>query len=341
MEHKNRTCDAINSGRRRYHTMNKRTSTLLLWMAMTAASFGQAEWVMDASLWLPQRKTNHLRSLRTYIPSDSIMGARRLESTAYYDRHGYQTSDSIRLGYDDEGRLTERLVLAPSHGTPSQGYDTIVRQRIYYSPEGLVAYFAEESFQHWGHTSYSDTVTEIYQLISHKYSTSHGITECRYRRTYSDPDKGLLIIDSCGHLREFDSLGRMIRQRRWQMNEDFHDEKISYGSDGRKQFTIFQSGYWHDSTAYQYNQRGELISSSGELSEGQTVMAHFASYRPNGTPILETTIEYSYDPELEDYDRTLGITTRCYYDSHGTLIRYENPLQPHPVVEYDPEYWPE
>lgn len=321
--------------------MNKKTTTLLIWLALTAVCFGQAEWVWEAMPWLPLHKTNHLRSLRTYIPSDSIMGARRLERTFYYDRHGYETADSIRLTYDDEGRLVQRLVVAPRMDAYGKDCDTLVRQRIYYSPEGLVGYYAEESFTRWGGKLERDTTTEIYQLVSHRQNTQQGVTECLYRRTYSDPGNGLLIIDSCGCLREYDSLGRLTRQRVWQMNYDFVEETWHYGADGRLLYDLFDWGDWKDSTAYQYNHLGELIGKSGKMYVDETMSEHFASCRPDGTTILETTIEYSYDPDLEDYDMTLGRTIRRHYDKHGTLIRREDPLQLQPVVEYDPEYWNE
>ena len=82
---------------------------IILFSFSTLLGVAQTSWVGEDLPWMIERRSNGVRRISQFIPSDSMMGARKLVKTTCYDQHGYETGPLIELQYDTLGRLTRRL----------------------------------------------------------------------------------------------------------------------------------------------------------------------------------------------------------------------------------------
>lgn len=306
----------------------------------------QSSWVGDDMPFLPYRNNTHLRCVKEYEPSTVVMGARSLQKTTYYDRHGYEVADDVENQYDSLGRMVRQVKLEYRFNEECQckRWDTVLVRQVVYSPEGLVSLY-RSTYYEW-HLAAVDTAYVTYRLLHFSYTTGIGVTRCDYAyceeslpsHIYgSDRD---VILDTVVCLRDFDEKGRLLRQLYVGGSRGLDDEEVRYTYDeyGRVAYELhsFYGGY--DSLEYRYNDAGDLMEKIGKRWEQGEEADIFESCQPNGTPIEHTEIWY---PSSWDYGENPEnrIVNRFKYDSHGNLMRWENASAIRPVLEYDNEYY--
>ena len=153
----------------------KRLALLLLATCCTTAMAQQV--VLP---WMPERDTNHIRTIRKYI-YDTTTLERKLFHTVNYDRHGYQTSPLTRLTYNEHGLLTQRASMRkvlPQKGT-AEILDTASICEITYSPDGVIQRIKNVGYGYY-HDPGADTAIAVYELLTHKSHPVYGLLDYCY-----------------------------------------------------------------------------------------------------------------------------------------------------------------
>ncbi len=332
----------------------KRALTAIILFLSTLTAFAQTSWVGVNLPWMVERRDNGVKSIRQYIPSDSVMGARQLVKTTYYDRHGYETSPQIDLQYDTLGRLVQRLEKQERTIAGVLFTDTVRIQTLRYSPDGLVSHYSDVSLRILGNSWYSsmiDTHIVTYQLVGMHLQSGLGVTRCTYRRSNVWRPASYFGIDrkdgagqpynteeTCRCERTFDTLGRLLTEVAEDCNEGLHSygREYVYDEHGRILQEYRSSYEQQDSLYYQYNILGELIGMNGVgYSEDMKIDIHIRC-QPNGLPLEESTTWWNIYEE-GDPDSYPQIILRTYYNKSGDVTKTAYPGEP--VYEYDYEYW--
>lgn len=318
------------------------------------ASVAQTSWVGENLPWMIERRTSGIRCVRQFVPSDSVMGARKLVRTTYYDRHGYETSPSIDLRYDTLGRLTQRLERQQRNIAGVVLTDTTRIQTVRYSPEGLVSLYSDVSLRIIGGSWYSsmvDTQVTVYRLVGMNLQSGLGVTRCTYQRLHQWRPASYFGIDgreddtqpyntetTCICERTFDGQGRLLTEVAEDCNEGLNSygREYIYGEDGRIAQEYRNSVDGRDTLYYQYNILGKLIGMDGVGHSADAKIDIHIRCQANGLPLEESTTWWNIGEEgdPESYPRAI---IRTYYNSRGDVLRTAFPGEP--VYEYDYDYW--
>lgn len=313
-------------------------------LLLVAPLRAQTSWAVEALPFMPSRDSTHLSCVTEYEPSTVVMGARSLKSISHYDRQGYLHDEATKNQYDDFDRLVGRIETYRYWDDVIQAVrcDTTYRIRIDYSVEGLVDRFRTISC-HRTSAGFDSTIEDI-RLVRYDYDDWLGITRCVYSKEVSSfAALGHYRARLTGHSidtlileRQFDSLGRLLREAYRGGAEALGDYEKLYGYDdsGRILYEIRRDDWGRDSLGYRYNSLGNLIEKSGKSWTPEQESDVTIIYRPDGSPKEKTTIYYE-----EDWDYGANpenrVIERLYYDKHGNLTRKEAET----VREYDNEYW--
>ena len=319
---------------------------LVLFVALVGAGWAavaQVHEVNDCLRFLPTRVTNHIRAVREYVPSTTVMGARKLVKTTYYDRHGYEKADNVEHAYDSLGRLVRRVWQERRWDNDSQAmvWNAMSVEQFEYTPDGLVCLDHFVAYDRVGGTV--DTTVVTYRLIHLVSSTGLGITECDYAFTEVSTavGEGGTLTDTCRFRREFDAQGRLVRQTYvddvGSRGLDNYEVRYAYDVQGRKLYEKNRFYGGSDSLGYRYSALGGVVEKSGkEWAEGFETDI-FISCRPDGTPLESTEIIYPQEWDYGDNPEQRSIT-RKWYNAMGFVIREEGSEG---TREYDVEYWEE
>ena len=318
------------------------------------AGVAQTSWVGEDLPWMPERHANGMRRMVQYIPSDSVIGAREVVRTAYYDRHGYETGPMIDLEYDTLGRLIRRQEKEVRDVAGVQFVDTVRIQTLSYSPEGLVSRYSDMSLHRIGGSWYKsmiDTHINTYQLTGMSLQAGLGVTRCTYRRShqwrpasyfgYNNGRKGDVPYSTettCTCERLFDQQGRLVKEVREDCDEGLHSygREYVYDEQGRIAQEYRNTYEDLDTLYYRYNILGQLIGMDGVgYSEGMKVDIHIRC-QTDGKPLEESTTWWNMEEEgdPESYPQAI---LRTYYNPQGDVVRTAYPGEP--VYEYEYEYW--
>ena len=299
--------------------------------------------------FLPTRITNHVRTIREYEPSTTVMGRRELRATTYYSRQGHmvyhrrdsEMPDSILCTYDTLDRLVQwkRLDRRWDNDSQRMVWGSIFVETIEYSPDGLVSLCHYVAYDRVGMAV--DTTVVSHRLIHLVRSTPHGVTECDYAYYERTSHGGIAeeLFDTCRYRRRYDEEGRLM----WEYYADEvgsrgldnYEHRYAYDTQGRRLYTISRYYGGYDSIGYRYSALGGVVEMSGKAWGEGFETDVFISCRPDGTPLESTEISY---PQEWDYGANPEhrSITRKWYNALGLPIREESDER---VVEYDYEYW--
>lgn len=316
---------------------------LILALLLSVSLRAQTLWAVETLPFMPPRDSTHLSCVTEYEPSTVVMGARSLMGIRHYDRQGYLRDEATKNQYDDFNRLVGRIEVYRYWDDVLQDVrcDTTLSLHIHYSTEGLVDRFRNVSC-HRTSAGFDSTIEDI-RLVRFDYDDELGFTRCVYsKEVTSFAALGHYRAHSTGHSvdtlmleRQFDSLGRLLRETYRGGAEALGDYEKRYGYDdsGRVLYEIRIDDWGRDSLGYRYNILGNLIEKSGKSwTIGQESDVTII-YRPDGSPMEKTTIFYEedWDYGANPENRTIE---RVYYDKHGNITRKEAEN----VREYDNEY---
>ena len=307
------------------------------------AAVAQMQEVNDCLRFLPTRVTNHVRAVREYEPSTTVMGARKLMRTTYYDRHGYEEADNIEHAYDSLGRLVQLVWQERRLDNDSQAmvWATMSVEQLEYTPDGLVSLDRSVTYDRVG--AAVDITVTTHRLIHLVSITGLGVTECDYAFAEVSTAVGEddTLTDTCRFRREFDAQGRLVRQSYvddvGSRGLDNYEVRYAYDAQGRIQYekNSFYGG--SDSLGYRYSALGGVVEKSGkEWAQGFETDI-FISCRPDGSPLESTHISYPQEWDYGENPEQRSIT-RKWYNALGFVIREEGSEG---TREYDVEYWEE
>ena len=327
---------------------------IILFSFSTLWGVAQTSWVGEDLPWMIERRSNGVRRISQFIPSDSVMGARKLVKTTCYDQHGYETGPLIELQYDTLGRLTQRLEKQHREIAGATLTDTVRIQHICYSPEGLVSLYSDVSLRIIGnswYTSMIDTHIITYQLVGMNIQSGLGVTRCSYLRKHQwlpasyfgierndGADKPYNTESTCICERTFDQQGRLLTEVAEDCDEGVYSYARTYVYDHKGRIVQeYRSTYEDEDTLYyQYNSIGDLIGMDGiGYSEDMKIDIHIRC-QSNGLPLEETTTWWNIEDE-GDPDGYPQAILRTYYNQRGNVVKTIYPGEP--VYEYDYEYW--
>lgn len=326
----------------------------IIFFFSTFAGWAQTSWVGANLPWMIERRSNGVRRVQQFVPSDSVMGARKLVKTTYYDRRGYETGPLTDLQYDTLGRLTRRMERQQRSISGVVLIDTTRIQTVRYSPEGLVSFYSDVSLRNIGGTWYRsmvDTQITVYRLVGMSLQSGLGVTRCTYQRTHQwrpasyfgidrkdDHDQPYNTEATCICERTFDDQGRLLTEVAEDCNEGLHSygREYVYGEDGRIEQEYRSSFEGRDTLYYQYNILGTLIGMDGVGYAGSAKIDIHIRCQANGLPLEESATWWNMDEEgdPESYPQAI---IRTYYNNRGDIIRTAFPGEP--VYEYDYDYW--
>ena len=307
------------------------------------AAVAQMQEVNDCLRFLPTRVTNHVRAVREYEPSTTVMGARKLMRTTYYDRHGYEEADNIEHAYDSLGRLVQLVWQERRWDNDSQAMVWAIMsvEQLEYTPDGLVSLDRSVTYDRVG--AAVDITVTTYRLIHLVSITGLGVTECDYAfaEVSTAVGEGDTLTDTCCFRREFDAQGRLVRQSYvddvGSRGLDNYEVRYAYDAQGRIQYEKNRFYGGSDSLGYRYSALGGVVEKSGkEWAEGFETDI-FISCRPDGSPLESTHISYPQEWDYGENPEQRSIT-RKWYNALGFVIREEGSEG---TREYDVEYWEE
>ena len=322
--------------------MIKKYAIFLLLTCIGMGCFAQLRNVNDCLPFMPERKDNLVRTIKQYEPSTVVMGARKLLSTTYYNRQGYEVVDGTEMTFDTLNRLTRRLSLRRVWKEEKQAsvWDTEYVQQIEYTPDGVVGYCRTVTYGRW---CACDSSVSEYRLVRAMRQTGVGVTLCRYdysSEEYRDGELSETSHDSCLFQRDFNDNGKLLREVFACGQPDMFDYETiyAYDSKGRKQY---EKHYYYgggDSLVYRYSATGSVIEKSGKAWGEGFEADIFNTFRPDGTPSERTEIWYPAEWNYGENPETRTII-RTWYDNKGSVIRTEDAQSTHPTLEFDIEYW--
>lgn len=285
--------------------------------------------------FLPYRDTNHVRTMRIYRV-DTLTGARELQQTNHYDRHGFMYDSLDVLVYDSKGRLTEYVhrVLRKTPRGPKPQVEVSMRISVEYDADGTVRRVRRVD------DGNPDSVYTTYERISYKRHPRFGLTDYTFLVTCSIWDD---YVDTAFFRREYDEKGHLLREasRNNADGDGYYDVQYYYDASGRR---IAERGYYFESADtlnYHYDEQGVLTGMTGMILDLDIVVEAEISYRPDGTrsEMWQRWHPYVVDPEnpmndklSEDYD-----VAYTRYDSHGMVV-YQK-YAGWGVTEWEIEYW--
>lgn len=298
--------------------------------------------------WTIERREG-IKEMRQYIPSDSVIGARKLLKTVQYDRHGYETGPLIALQYDTLGRLTQRIELQQRHIAGATLTDTARIQHLQYSPEGLVLLYRDIAFRPTDNTWYSsrvDTHIVAYRLTGVRRQSGLGVVQCSYRRTRSWRPASYFGIDhpetpdtqtTITYRRTLDTLGRTVAEETEEgvLAKPIWRREYRYDGQGRIAQEIRTDSERQDTLHYRYNTLGALIGMDGVAhSAGMKADIHIRC-QSDGKPLEETTTWWDAAEEGDPDSYPLSVQ-RTYYNERGDIVR--TTCTGDPTYEYDYTY---
>ena len=298
-------------------------ASVLLWMfAFALSTMGQ-----DNLPWLPNRDTNHIRTLRTYL-IDSSTGKRRLIKQEEFDQHGYETCPNITLTYDELGRLTRRVELTKvtSVSTGEVRMDTVEVYDIQYSPDGKVNTCTLVQAQ----GEYATIIT--YRLVPTEKNPC--CIEQTYYHTRNFTRHTEVYSDTVRWRRCYDEEGRIVSEE----TDDYYLEDLDYCNVyytydrlGRKATCRRDYYEYSESLSYHYDLEGNLYGMTGKGWDATMECDIVVRFRPNGTQ-AESWNHWRdvLEPDVADEN------VHRRYDERGVMIYYkDNRLQ----YECEVEYW--
>ena len=297
----------------------KKAGLILLFITMLLPAMGQDP--LAELPWFPSRDTNHVRVRRAYSV-DSLTGKRQLLYTEHFDRHGYRADSAYHNVYDAQGRLTmqETYTWVSTSANPMPRRKIIERWTVEYAPDGAVQHIRQES-DTYGYSGVTD-----YYLLSRKVHPRFGLTD--YVFLVNNSDYGW--TDTLGYHREYDSLGRLLRDWCEEEERDYGDYRFYYDASGRiRSRRVLYYEAW-DTADYHYDSQGVLTSQTGKLYDLDEEADDTITFRPDGTRFERRVHWINY----EDPSDTSDLYFR--FDEHDVLIYQKNSAG---IVEYEIEYW--
>ena len=296
----------------------KKAGIILMFVAMFLPARGQNP-LLDLPFF-PTRDTNHIHEIRTYT-IDTMTRERKLKCTEHYDRHGYCSDSTYRNVYDNRGRLIlqETYQWVSSTGNTKPRREVLSRCSIDYAADGTVQHVNTESFGKYyeGESNYYLNMQNVHPRF--------GLMECVYLSKWKQS------VDTIRFLREYDSVGRLLRDYCNVENlSGYRDAEYFYDASGR--LTACRNYYYEswDTLDYNYAPDGTLISQTGKMYDLDMEADVTITYRPDGTrqERREHWVVYSNPDDISDeYMR---------YDQRGVLVYWKSPAG---ITEYEIEYW--
>ena len=277
--------------------------------------------------WLPNRDTNHIHTLRTYL-IDSTTGERRLIKQEEFDRHGYKTSPNIILSYDEQGRLTRRVELSKVTrvGTGEVRMDTVEVHNIHYSPDGKVDAFT------WVQPQGEYATVNTYRLVPTKKNPR--CIEQAYYHTWNHTRHSEVYTDTVRWLRCYDENGRIVSEEQVDYgSEDLDYSNVYYTYDSLGRISTCKGYYYEysDSLSYHYDGEGYLTGMTGKGWDATMECDIVIRCRPDGTQAESWML---WRDVLDSNVADENVYSR--YDERGVMIYYkDNRLH----YECEVEYW--